>query len=88
MLNTKYTRISEDFMEVEKDGVAQNIEYDYIVIAVASKSKNYDEIKTYCECNNFAKYTFTNNADLKKSVVCKGYFLRKNVCKVTYFYLR
>lgn len=49
MVNTTCNEIKEKTVLVEKDGEVQELSCDYIVLATGTVSKDYDELKQYCE---------------------------------------
>jgi pyruvate/2-oxoglutarate dehydrogenase complex dihydrolipoamide dehydrogenase (E3) component len=49
MVNTTCNEIKEKFVIVEKDGAVEELSCDYVVLATGTVSKDYAELKQYCE---------------------------------------
>lgn len=68
MVNTKCVEINEDHIIVEKDGESQKLDCNNIVIAIGSKSKNYDEIKKYSEENNISYHVIGDALKARRAI--------------------
>ncbi len=64
LVNTKCVEIKESSVIVERGGKNEELMCDYVVIAVGSKSRDYSEIKLYCEEKNIPYYVI---GDAKKA---------------------
>ncbi|MBM4762961.1 FAD-dependent oxidoreductase [Bacillus sp. B15-48] len=48
--------IKEESLTIAKDGKLEDIECDYVVVAIGSKPRDYEEIKLYCVTNEIPHY--------------------------------
>jgi len=51
LTSAKCVEIKENLVIVEKDGELQEIQCDSVVVAIGSKSRNFEDVKKYCEDN-------------------------------------
>lgn len=68
LVNTKCSRINEDSIIIEKDGETNCLESNYVVIAVGSKSRNYDDLKLYAEDNQIPYYVIGDALKARRAV--------------------
>ena len=68
MVNTKCLEIKEDSIIVEKDGENHKLDCDYVVVAVGSKSMDYDEIINYSEENNTPYYVIGDALKARRAI--------------------
>lgn len=68
MVNTKCVEIKEKSVIIKKDGKNEEINCDYVVMAVGSKSNNYDIIKNYCEENGISYYVIGDAKQARKAI--------------------
>lgn len=68
MVNTKCSEINADSVTVEKDGKTHKLDCDYVVIAIGSRSKDYDEIKQYGEENKIPYYVIGDAQKARRAV--------------------
>lgn len=63
MDQTKCVEIKDKSLVIERNGKREELLCDYIVLATGSKSRDYQEIKSYCEQNNLPCFLI---GDVKK----------------------
>ncbi|WP_202708024.1 FAD-dependent oxidoreductase [Sporosalibacterium faouarense] len=68
MVSTKCSKINKDSVELEKGSETQKLSCDYVVIAIGSKSKKYDEIKQFCETNDMPYYVIGDAKKARRAV--------------------
>lgn len=56
IVNTKCNEIKEHSIIVEKDGEVKELACDYVVVAIGTVSKDYKDLKQYCEKNHIPYY--------------------------------
>lgn len=72
MVNTKCIEINEDAVILDKDGEKKQLDCDYVVIAIGSRSKNYEEIKIFSEEHNIPYYTIGDAKKARRAVNAIG----------------
>lgn len=50
--NAKCVKIEENTVFIERNDILEEINCDFVVIAIGAKARNFDNIKNYCEENN------------------------------------
>ena len=68
MVNTKCKEIKENSVEVEKDGEVKELACDYVVTAVGTVSKDYKELKQYCEAKKIPYYVIGDALKARKAI--------------------
>lgn len=68
MVNTKCNEIKEHSIEIEREGVTQELACDYVVLAVGTVSKDYEEIKQYSENNQIPYYVIGDALKARRAI--------------------
>lgn len=68
MVNTKCKEIKEHSVTVEKDGEVQELVCDYVVMAVGTVSKDYEEVKQYCEKKQIPYYVIGDALKARRAI--------------------
>lgn len=54
LTNSKCLEIKEKSIVVDNNGTSEEILCDYVVVAIGAKSRDFSEIKNYCDTNNIS----------------------------------
>lgn len=68
MVNTKCKEIKEHSVIVEKDGEVQEMICDYVVMAVGTVSKDYEEVKQHCEKKQIPYYVIGDALKARRAI--------------------
>lgn len=68
MVNTKCMEIKEHSILVEKDGLTEEIPCDCVVMAIGSKPRSYEEIKTVCEEKGLPYHIIGDAAQARRAI--------------------
>lgn len=68
MVNAKCVEIKDQSIVVEKDGEKLEVPCDYVVVAVGSVSRDFDELKQYCESNQIPYYVIGDAKKARKAI--------------------
>lgn len=68
--NAKCIEIKDKSVLIDKDGVVEEISCDSVVISIGSRSRDYNEISSYCDENNIPYHVIGDAVKARRALNC------------------